>query len=69
VPTLVLTNTCFQFVVTSEIVYDHLAAEDKTFAGVEGSEHFFTPCGPQYGDTMKRLFDLVDDWLSKPTRF
>jgi hypothetical protein len=69
VPTLVMTNTCFQFVVTSEIVYDHIAAKDKTFAGVEGSEHFFTPCAPQYGATMKHLFDFVDVWLGKPGRF
>jgi hypothetical protein len=69
VPSLVMTNTCFQFVVPSEIVFDHLAAKDKTYAGVEGSEHFFTPCQPQYGDTKKRLFDFVDAWLGKPGRF
>jgi hypothetical protein len=69
VPALVMTNTCFMFVVPSEMTYDHLASKDKTFAGVEGSEHFFTPCGPQYGDTKKRLFDFVDGWLAKPGRF
>jgi hypothetical protein len=69
VPTLVMTNTCFQFVVPSEIVFDHLAAKDKTYAGVEGSLHFFNPCEPQYGDTKKRLFDYVDGWLAKPGRF
>jgi hypothetical protein len=69
VPTLVMTNTCFQFVVPSEMVYDRLAAKDKTMAGVEGSEHFFRPCAPQYGDTKQRLFDFVDGWLAKPKRF
>jgi len=69
VPTLVMTSTCFQFVVISEIVYDHLAAKDKTFGATEGSEHEFTPCAPQYGDTKKRLFDFVGDWLGKPGRF
>jgi hypothetical protein len=69
VPSLVMTNTCFQFVVPSEIVFDHLAAKDKTYAGVEGSEHFFTPCQPQYGDTKKRMFDFIDNWLAKPGRF
>jgi hypothetical protein len=69
VPTLVMTDTCFQFVVSSEIVYDHLAAKDKTLAGTEGSEHEFTPCAPQYGDTKKRLFDFVADWLGQPGRF
>ena len=69
VPTLVTTNTCFQFVVPSEIVFDHLRAKDKTYVGVEGSLHFFNPCEPQYGDTRKRLFDFVDGWLAKPGRF
>jgi hypothetical protein len=69
VPTLVLTNTCFQFVVPSEIVFDHIAAKDKSYAGVEGSEHFFTPCKPEFGDTKKRLFDYVDGWLAKAGRF
>ena len=69
VPALVLTNTCFQFVVPSEIVFDHIAAKDKTYAGVEGSEHFFTPCKPEFGNTRKRLFDFVDGWLAKSGRF
>jgi hypothetical protein len=69
VPTLVMTNSCFQFVVTSEINYDHIAAKDKTFGGVEGSTHFFLPCKPEYGDTKGRLFDYVDEWLAKPGRF
>jgi hypothetical protein len=55
--------------VASEIVYDHIAAKDKTIAGVEGSEHFFVPCGAQYGDTKARLFDYVADWMRKPGRF
>ena len=51
------------------VVYDHIAAKDKTYAGVEGSEHFFTPCKPEFGDTKKRLFDYVDGWLAKAGRF
>jgi hypothetical protein len=69
VPTLVMTMTCFQFVVPSEITFDHLASRDKTFAAVEGAEHFFGPCEPQFGDTLKRTFDFVDAWLAKPGRF
>jgi hypothetical protein len=68
-PALVMTMTCFQFVVTSEIVYNHLGARDKTFAAVEGAEHSFTPCKSEYGDTRKRLFDFIDGWMSKPGRF
>ncbi len=69
VPALIMTNTCFQFVVPSEITFDRLGAADKTLAGVEGSEHEFTPCQPQYGDTKKRLFSFVSEWLAKPGRF
>lgn len=69
IPTLIMTNTCFQFVVPSEITFDHLAARDKTLAGVEGSEHEFTPCKPQYGDTKGRLFSFVAQWLGKSGRF
>jgi hypothetical protein len=69
IPALVMTNTCFMFVVATEMVYDHLASKDKTYAGVEGSEHFFTPCKPEFGDVQKRLFDYVGEWLGKPGRF
>jgi hypothetical protein len=69
VPTLVMTMTCFMFVVPSEIIYDHLPARDKTFVGVDGAGHLFTPCKPEYGDTRKRVFDYVDGWLSRPGRF
>ena len=69
VPALVVTQTCFQFVVPSEMFYDHLASKDKTMAAVEGGEHFFTPCKPEYGDTKKRTFDFVDEWLTKTGRF
>jgi hypothetical protein len=68
-PTLVMTMTCFQFVVPGEIIYDHLAARDKTLAAVEGAGHLFAPCKPEYGDTQKRLFDYVGNWLAKPGRF
>ncbi len=69
VPTLVLSMSCYYFVTTSEIIYDHLAAQDKTYASVEGALHGFNPCKPEYGDTAKRTFDFVDSWLSRPGRF
>ncbi|MCC7463547.1 MAG: hypothetical protein IT480_13930 [Gammaproteobacteria bacterium] len=69
VPTLVLVMSCYYFVTSSEIIYDHLAAPDRTYAAVEGALHGFTPCRPEYGDTLKRTFDFVDDWLSRPGRF
>ena len=69
VPTLVLTANCSWLVVPSEVVYDHLAATDKTYAAVEGALHDFRACKPAYGDTKKRAFDFVASWLSKSGRF
>jgi pimeloyl-ACP methyl ester carboxylesterase len=69
VPTLVMSGTCAPHVVYLEIAYDHSAASDKEMAGVEGADHGFLPCRPEYGDTFKRTFDFVDGWLSKPGRF
>lgn len=68
-PALVMVMSCHYFVVPGEIVYDHLASKDKTYAAVEGATHMFTPCRPQYGNTVKRTFDFMEAWLSKPGRF
>ena len=69
VPTLLMSGTCAPHVVFLEIAYDHSAAKDKEMVGVEGANHGFTACKPEYGDTFKRAFDYVDGWLSKPGRF
>ncbi len=69
VPALVVANNCSVFVVPGEIVYDHLAAKDKSYVAVEGADHDFTPCKPLYGDTAKRTFDFLDGWLAQPGRF
>jgi pimeloyl-ACP methyl ester carboxylesterase len=69
VPSLVLTMGCHYLIVPGEIIFNHLAAKDKTYATVEGATHGFQPCQPQYGDTAKRTFDFVDNWLSRPGRF
>ena len=69
VATLVMVMTCHYLVVPGEIVFDHLAAKDKTLVGVEGALHEFNACRPEYGDTVKRTFDFVDGWLAKPGRF
>lgn len=68
-PTLVMAMTCWEFVVPAEVVYDHLATQDKTLVGVEGAEHSFTPCAAQYGDPKQRMFDYIGGWLAKPGRF
>jgi pimeloyl-ACP methyl ester carboxylesterase len=69
VPTLVMSATCAPHLVFLEIAYDRSVAKDKEFAGVEGADHGFLPCRPEYGDTFKRAFDFADSWLSKPGRF
>ncbi len=69
VPSLVLTMSCHYLVVPDEIIFDHLASKDKTFAAVEGATHLFNACQPEYGDTLKRTFDFVDDWLRRDGRF
>jgi pimeloyl-ACP methyl ester carboxylesterase len=69
VPTLVMAGTCWPHLVPSEIAFDHAAAKDKAFVAVEGADHNFQPCKPQYGDTFKLAFDYVDRWLSKSGRF
>jgi hypothetical protein len=68
-PTLVLAMGCHYLMVPGELIYDRLASKDKTYAAVEGATHGFSPCRPEYGDTMKRTFDFVDEWLAKEGRF
>jgi hypothetical protein len=63
----------------AETAREHAKSTDKTLAYVEGAVHGFTPCKacavaqgkPEnyYGDTVKTLFDYIDEWLSKPGRF
>ena len=52
-----------------ETGYDLSAAKDKEFVGVEGGNHTFQACKPEYGDPAKHAFDYVDSWLMKPGRF
>ena len=69
VPALILSNTCHYLIVPDEIIFNHLASKDKTLVYNEGAVHGFTPCRPEFGDTVKRAFDYLDGWLSKPERF
>lgn len=69
VPALVLTMSCHYLLVSGELTFDALASRDKRYAAVEGATHLFTPCRPEYGDTVARSFDFVDGWLSAPGRF
>jgi hypothetical protein len=60
----------------SEAIYQHADnTKDKTLAFVEGATHMFTPnkraekTPGEFGDTMKTLFDYVDQWISQDGRF
>jgi hypothetical protein len=68
-PSLFISATCAPHLVFTEIAYDLSAAKDKEFIGVEGGDHDFKPCRPEYGDPAKRAFDYVDSWLMKVGRF
>ena len=63
VPVLVLSSTCHYLIVPAEIVFDHLASQDKTLVYVEGAAHSLAPCRSEYGDTVRRAFDYVDLWI------
>jgi len=65
VPTLVMAGSCYIHLVPLEIVFDHSAAKDKDFVVVEGANHTFQPCRPEFGDSQKRAMDYVDAWLTK----
>ncbi len=69
VPVLIMTMSCHYFVVPNEILLEHAASRDKQLVYVEGATHSFTPCRPEFGDTVKRTFDYVDRWLSDGDRF
>jgi len=66
---LFVSATCAPHLVFTETAYDLSAAKDKEFVGVEGADHDFKPCKPEYGDPAKRAFNYVDGWLMKAGRF
>jgi len=65
VPTLVMAGSCTIHMIPLELVYDHAAAKDKEFVVVDGGNHEFEPCRPEFGDSQKRAFDYVRSWLDK----
>jgi hypothetical protein len=79
-PLLIVVMGAHYFMRPDEIILTHATkTNDKEMVAVEGAVHGFTPCtacavaqglpANAYGDTVKRLFDHVDSWLSKPGRF
>ena len=72
VPSLFMGMTGSYEYLAAEEIYNHSASTDKTIAFVEGAGHNFTPereaekyNKTSYGDTVKKLFDYVDNWLNE----
>jgi hypothetical protein len=75
-PTLLMGMTGGYEFLAAEIIHENTPkVTDKTIAFVEGATHTFNPAKDcesfpdQFGDTIKTMFDYVDDWLSQPGRF
>jgi hypothetical protein len=76
-PLLIVVMGAHYFMRPDEIILEHaMNTNDKTMVAVAGVSHVFTPCtacaaalGVSFGDTVKRLFDFVDTWLTEPERF
>ncbi|WP_221774098.1 DUF1749 domain-containing protein [Novosphingobium flavum] len=74
-PTLVMGMTGSWEYLAAETIYERSAAKDKQLAFVEGATHVYTPCKAcektpgQFGDTVKTVYDHLDQWLSDPRRF
>jgi hypothetical protein len=73
-PLLIIAHGAHYFIVGAEMMYDNAKSADKTFAVLEGAVHGSTPCtacavalglpSNYYGDTTKREFDFVAEWLT-----
>lgn len=78
-PLLLVANSGHYFLRPDEIIYDATKSKDKTFAIEEGAVHGGGPCTQcaqalglpldYFGDTVKRTYDFMDEWLSAPGRF
>jgi hypothetical protein len=70
VPLLVMGMTGNWEYLASESIYENAGSKDKTLVFVEGASHLFTPAVQcerfpgEFGDTQKRVFDYVDEWLN-----
>jgi pimeloyl-ACP methyl ester carboxylesterase len=70
VPLLIMGMTGNWEYLASETIYENAGSKDKTLVFVEGASHLFTPAVQcerfpgEFGDTQKRVFDYVDEWLS-----
>ena len=73
-PTLLMGMTGGYGVCNNEHIFENLAAKDKTLMYVEGATHMFTPNKDveaypgQFGDTVKLVYDYVDEWVNSNNR-
>lgn len=72
IPSLFMGMTGSYEFLTSEAIYNNSPSMDKTLAFVEGAGHMFLPDRQaeaynktDYGDTLKNMFDFVDDWINE----
>lgn len=72
IPSLFMGMTGSYEYLTSEAIYNHSPAKDKTLVFVEGAGHMFVAdkqaeaCNQaDYGDTVKNMFDYADHWLEE----
>jgi hypothetical protein len=63
VPLLVVGMGGGSLLVSNEVSYEHGASYDKDIVFIEGATHVTYPVDPKYGDTKKKTFDFIDDWL------
>ena len=70
VPVMIAAMTAGYEFSAAETIYNNTASADKTIVFVEGANHDFFPdheCEQfpgEFGDTVKTLFDYLDQWLS-----
>ena len=75
VPLLAMGMTASWEYLAAETIYENAASTDKSIAFVEGADHMFATATEleeypgQFGDTVKTLYDYVDNWLSLEGRF
>jgi len=75
VPLLAMGMTASWEYLAAEVIYENAASTDKSIAFVEGADHMFATATEleeypgQFGDTVKTLYDYVDNWLSLEGRF
>lgn len=64
IPLYMQSGTGHYFVVSAETSFNHAGSSDKTLHYIEGATHGRSPIEPEYGDTLKRHLDSIDEWTA-----